>query len=335
VINTWEMTGATDIAYSLLSSPNPPSPATLHLDSLEMGVHYCEIDDHCGWTVGVGGSPDEHGETILDASIIDGDTFTAGSVAGLRRIPNAIGVARAITKYTKHTMLVGDLASQFAIAMGFPERDLHSNLSISEWIKWKENRCQPNYRKNVIPDPTTSCGPYRPVSARSEEAKRPLLDEQHHDTIGMVVLSGSGSIAAGASTNGANWKVPGRVGDVPIIGSAAYADSRIGGCASTGDGDLLMRFLPCHLVVENLRNGFPLQVAADRALLRIAEAFPIFQGALVVLSSTGEFTGSSYGWISTMSVRNSTMDKTIVYQIHPISLGANGYYHPSYLSSKQ
>jgi len=348
VINTWAFTKATDLAYQVLTAQNPPDSNSVHLDALESGLHYCEDDERCGWAVGAGGSPDETGETTLDAAFVDGDTLVAGAVGCLRRVSNAIGVARAITKYTKHTLLVGDLATEFALEMGFQERDLHTNYSISRWKDWKANRCQPNYRKNVIPDPSTSCGPYQPTDSNqqlkskilfkdSTETQRPIINQNQHDTFGMVVLTASGSIAAGATTNGATWKVPGRAGDVPIIGSGSYADSRLGGCAATGDGDLMMKFLPCFLVLENLRNGFSLQVAADRAILRIFEFYTNFAAALVVLSPSGEFAGSAYGWggIPEMTVRNSTMDKSTVYRIEQIIPLENGNYKPSKLVIKE
>lgn len=338
VINTWDMIGATNLAYDILAAQNP-NPA-VHLDALENGMHYCEEYNRCGFSVGEGGSPDEHGETALDASIIDGNTLNAGAVGNLRRVSHAVGVARAIIEYTKHTMLVGDLATEFALEMGFPERDLHTNFTLSEWRKWLSNKCQPNFRKNVIPDPTTSCGPYQPapkgirskLNFKDSDKTRPPVNKYQHDTIGMVTLSASGSIGAGASTNGATWKVPGRLGDVPIIGAAAYADTRFGGCAATGDGDILMKFLPCYLTIENLRNGLPLQEAADRALLRITEFNSGFAGALVALSPSGEFVGSAFGWTAEMAVRNSTMSNATIYKINPITLEENGSYKPSYLT---
>ncbi len=78
----------------------------------------------------------------------------------LRRIKNAIGVARAVMRHSRHSLIVGDGATQYGIEMGFNEEDLHSNASIDQWNQWKQNNCQPNYRQNVQPDPTKSCGPY-------------------------------------------------------------------------------------------------------------------------------------------------------------------------------
>ncbi len=80
----------------------------------------------------------------------------------MRRIKNAVGVARAVLQYSTHSFLVGESATKFGLEMGFKEEDLHSNGSIASWNNWKKGNCQPNHRRNVEPDPTTSCGPYTP-----------------------------------------------------------------------------------------------------------------------------------------------------------------------------
>lgn len=154
------------------------------------------------------------GETTLDALIIDGRTLAAGSVAGLKRIKNAIGVARAVMNYTTHTLLVGDAATQFAIDMGFQQQDIHSKESMQKWIDWVENKCQPNFRKNVYPDAQSNCGPYKPLTDFVDSNEERFLKKRHfseksHDTIGMIAINSVGDMAAGTSTNGASHKVPG------------------------------------------------------------------------------------------------------------------------------
>ena len=138
VVNTWPFINATVKAWQILDETND------RLKSVEAGCTECEIL-RCDGTVGFGGSPDESGETTLDALIMDGVTHDAGSVAGLKRIKNAIGVARAVMEHTKHTLLIGDGATQFAIDMGFKQEDLHAVESFEKWIKWFNNRCQPNF----------------------------------------------------------------------------------------------------------------------------------------------------------------------------------------------
>lgn len=207
VINTWPFTQATEKAWQTLSTTDDA------LLAVEQGCTECE-KDRCDGTVGFGGSPDENGESVLDALIMDGVTHRAGSVAGLRRVKNAIGVARAVMTYTKHTLLVGDLATQFAIEMGFKEEDLHSNESINQWIEWKNDKCQPNFRVNVKPDPAESCGPYKPDISRKIDMKyqqglKTKIGKGWHDTIGMIAVDSNGDIAVGTSSNGATFKVPG------------------------------------------------------------------------------------------------------------------------------
>ncbi len=107
--------------------------------------------------------------------------------------------------------------------------------------------------QDVTPDPSSNCGPYTPVGRRTVKPK--FGGSGNHDTIGMVAIDASGKMAAGTSTNGAGHKIPGRVGDSPIPGSGAYVDSSVGGAAATGDGDVMLRFLPSFLAVEAMRIG--------------------------------------------------------------------------------
>ena len=127
--------------------------------------------------------------------------------------------------------------------MGLPRTNLVTNHSRELWSQWKARDCQPNYRRGVLPDPRRSCGPYRPRSAVMEVAEAPpgTFGRENHDTIAMIAIDGEGAMAAGTSTNGVTHKVPGRIADSGIPGSGAYADSRVGGCGATGDGDVMMR----------------------------------------------------------------------------------------------
>uniref|UniRef100_A0A3Q3EF11 Aspartylglucosaminidase n=1 Tax=Labrus bergylta TaxID=56723 RepID=A0A3Q3EF11_9LABR len=220
------------------------------LDAVEKGCARCE-SEQCDGSVGYGGSPDESGETTLDAMIMNGDTMEVGSVGDLRRIKNAIGVARAVMEHTEHTLLVGESASVFAENMGFTAEDLTTNKSMNIFSQWLKGNCQPNYRKNMFPDPSTSCGPYKPRAMLRQSKRLQHANTRSHDTIGMIALDQNGHIAVGTSTNGLTHKVPGRVGDSPIVGAGGYADSSVGGAAATGDGDVMMRFLPS---VENEAN---------------------------------------------------------------------------------
>ncbi|XP_063314224.1 N(4)-(beta-N-acetylglucosaminyl)-L-asparaginase [Pelobates fuscus] len=285
VINTWPFTRAAEAAWKVLELGGSA------LDAVEKGCTQCEIDQ-CDGSVGYGGSPDEKGETTLDAMIMNGDTMEAGAVANLRRIKNAIGVARAVMEYTKHTFLVGESASLFAQSMGFPSEDLTTSKSISIYSKWLDQYCQPNFRKNVIPDPLQSCGPYKPVRGLQVGKQAVIqkdVDVHHHDTIGMIAIDKAGNLAAGTSTNGATHKIPGRVGDSPIIGAGAYADSAAGAAAATGDGDTMMRFLPSYQAVEYMRTGIDPSAACQKAIIRIQKYAKDFFGAIICTNITGSY----------------------------------------------
>ncbi|KAM4586476.1 N(4)-(beta-N-acetylglucosaminyl)-L-asparaginase [Fundulus diaphanus] len=282
VINTWPFKSATAAAWRALQSGGSV------LDAVEMGCARCEVEQ-CDGTVGFGGSPDETGETTLDAMIMNGNTMEVGAVADLRRIKNAIGVARAVMERTEHTMLVGESASVFAENMGFVAEDLTTNKSLNVFSQWLKGNCQPNYRKNVSPDPSKSCGPYGPEAVRTQWNGERHVNIHSHDTIGMIAIDGDGNVAAGTSTNGLTHKVPGRVGDSPIIGAGAYADSSAGAAAATGDGDIMMRFLPSYLAVELMRNGANPSAACKSAISRIKRHYSDFFGAIICANTTGHY----------------------------------------------
>ncbi|XP_074849084.1 N(4)-(beta-N-acetylglucosaminyl)-L-asparaginase isoform X2 [Carettochelys insculpta] len=285
VVNTWAFRKAAEAAWYTLQSGGS------ELDAVERGCAQCEIEQ-CDGTVGFGGSPDEHGETTLDAMIMDGNTMEVGAVADLRRIKNAVGVARKVIQHTKHTLLVGESASLFAESMGFPCEDLTTKNSLSIYSKWLNQRCQPNYWKNVIPDASESCGPYKQAKQFNNEEwinSQKRINIDNHDTIGMIVIGRSGNVAVGTSTNGAVHKIPGRVGDAPIAGAGAYADSRVGGAAATGDGDVMMRFLPSYQAVEYMRTGTDPTTACQNVISRIRKYAPDFFGAVICANTNGTY----------------------------------------------
>ncbi|XP_030048523.1 N(4)-(beta-N-acetylglucosaminyl)-L-asparaginase isoform X1 [Microcaecilia unicolor] len=287
VMNTWGSVfgRATAKAWSILQSGGSA------LDAVEKGCSECETAQ-CDGSVGFGGSPDELGETTLDAMIMNGNTIEVGAVANLRRIKNAIGVARAVMEHTKHTFLVGESASLFAQNMGFPAEDLTTSKSLSIHSTWLNQNCQPNFRKNVVPDASKFCGPYRRAKQLYEgkwNIPPKVLNVNSHDTIGMIVIDEDGNIAAGTSTNGATHKIPGRVGDSPIAGAGAYADSTYGGAAATGDGDVMMRFLPSYQAVEYMRMGTDPTTACQKVISRIQQHIPVFFGAVICANATGSY----------------------------------------------
>jgi len=318
VVNTWNFADANRKAWEVLSTGGSA------LDAVEEGCTLCE-DLQCDGTVGYGGSPDESGETTLDAMIMDGSSLDVGAVGCLRNIKSVMRVARKVLEHTYHTLLVGEKATQFAVRFGFKEESLSTPVSEKLWQDWRANDCQPNFWKNMNGSEKT-CGPSdnkvrgsrgsdklrgdeneNEVSEISGEEKREFQTDwrqengrvkwssMNHDTIGMLALDRTGLLAAGTSTNGAKFKIAGRVGDSPIPGAGAYADSDVGAAAATGDGDVMMRILPSLLAVESMRRGETPSNAAQEVISRIAGKYPDFVGAVVTMNRQGEVGAACHG----------------------------------------
>ncbi|XP_070264229.1 N(4)-(beta-N-acetylglucosaminyl)-L-asparaginase [Myotis yumanensis] len=284
VLNTWPFRNATEAAWRVLMCGGSA------LDAVETGCAVCEREQ-CDGTVGFGGSPDEFGETTLDAMIMDGTTMNVGAVGDLRRIKNAIGVARKVLEHTTHTLLAGESATKFAESMGFVNEDLSTATSRALHADWLARNCQPNYWRNVIPDASKYCGPYKPPSILKQDGSAYGETGAHygHDTIGMVAIHKTGHTAAGTSTNGIKFKIHGRIGDSPVPGAGAYADDTAGAAAATGDGDILMRFLPSYQAVEYMRGGESPTTACQKVISRIQKYFPKFFGAVICANVTGSY----------------------------------------------
>ncbi|EGR44239.1 asparaginase-like protein [Trichoderma reesei QM6a] len=332
IINTWSgpFTAATDAAFFALTSSL--SSSSLALDAAQAGCQACQ-SNQCDTTVGFGGSPDESCETTLDALIMDGQTLNAGAVANLRRVKDAVGVARHVLEHTRHTLLAGEQATQFAVENGFAEESLSTEDSLRVCHEWRANNCQPNYRSSVLPDPLSSCGPYIPnintktnVLADNNQhltSQSTDINDPSHDTLSLIALSAAGQLATCTTTNGASHKIPGRVGDGPIPGSGSYADSQAGACAATGDGDLMMRLLPCYQAVESLRRGMtPLEAAQD-AVRRIVARFPDARTGIVVVDLKGEHAGAGSGWEFTYSYRGGGMERAEVVVVEALDKEAD------------
>ncbi|VDM98950.1 unnamed protein product [Thelazia callipaeda] len=291
VLTTWGNDGfqaATGKAFSTLIKTHD------RMESLLAGLTECERLQ-CDYTVGFGGSPDELGETRLDALVFDGPHHKMGAVGSLPNVRNAARVAYAVMKYTKHSILVGDHAASFAFAMGFKREPLISNYSHAVHKKWIAQNCQPNYRRNVRPDARQSCGPYKPAKVDDLSNHTFQSSDHGHDTIGLIVIDFKSNIAVGTSTNGANHKVPGRIGDSPLPGAGAYVDNDVGGAASTGDGDIMMRFLSSFQAVQYMREGNSPSKATEMTIRLIAKKYPYFIGAVIAANKTGGFGASCHG----------------------------------------
>ncbi|XAR66107.1 N(4)-(beta-N-acetylglucosaminyl)-L-asparaginase [Bertholletia excelsa] len=323
VVSTWPFFEAVRAAWRAVESGYSA------IDAVVEGCSACE-ELRCDGTVGPGGSPDENGETTIDALVMNGATMEVGAVAAMRYVKDGIKAARLVMQHTEHTMLVGEQATKFAISMGLPgPTNLSSTESLQKWIKWKDNGCQPNFRKNVLK--VDSCGPYLPKPTVELCCDKSLMDDlgkltpwssshvgvDNHDTISLTVFDKMGHIAIGTSTNGATFKIPGRVGDGPIAGSSAYADDEVGACGATGDGDIMMRFLPCYQVVESMRQGMEPRLAAKDAIQRITRKYPDFVGAVFAVNKNGVHAGACHGWTFQYSVRSPEMDDVEIFTVLP------------------
>ncbi|KAG5970332.1 hypothetical protein E4U56_007850 [Claviceps arundinis] len=332
IIHTWSgpFKAASSAASTLLRLPHASA-----LDAIQAGASACE-QNQCDGTVGHGGSPDETCETTLDALLMDGGhTLNIGAVGSLRRVKHAIAVARHVLDHTEHSLLVGDQATRFAIERGFVEEDLTTEDSAARCEEWKRGGCQPNARRGhddggaTVPDPRRFCGPYRGAdeSGLSRRGRRDDVMNRYgsagvvdgHDTIALVALDAAGGMAAGTSTNGQAHKIPGRVGDAPIPGSGAYVDSLVGGCGATGDGDIMMRFLPCYQAVESMRRGLSPREAAEDAVRRMLARYPDVRAGLVVMNHRGEHAGAASNWPFSYSFRTASMNDTGVVDVPPLS----------------
>ena len=258
VISTWDFGKAANAeAWRVLDAGGSA------LDAVEKGVNQAELDPG-NTSVGFGGLPDEDGEVTNDAIVFWGPPHAVGAVGGMKRIKRPISVARKVMEKTKHTLIVGDDATRFAVRMGWKEEELITEKSRRLWQQWKENPARKDFWTN-------------------------------HDTIGMVAVDAKGDVCAGTSTSGLAFKIKGRVGDVAIPGAGAYVDNDVGGVAATGNGDVMMRFGLALVAVELMRDGVPPSEACARSLRRIEAKGYRVQACLVALTKKGDFGAARIG----------------------------------------
>lgn len=281
------------------------------LDAAIAGVNIVELDPRDN-SVGYGGLPNEDGVVELDASCIHGPTRRGGAVGALRNIKTPSKVAKAVMEETDHMMLAGDGALRFAKAMGFQEEDLLTEESRIAWVTWKKSLKTPTGHSNWGP------GLDAPPAKKKAEVLRELKDmfpqaaddvlaeawecaiHPPHGTINCIALNAQGEMSAVTTTSGMAWKIPGRLGDSPILGGGLWLDQDIGGAGSTGRGEENIRVCGAHTCVENMRHGMSPKEAALDALQRVVRNFKNDMGLLAqvdlqfyVLRKDGEYCGAS------------------------------------------
>lgn len=258
VIATWNVPNATSKAWEVIQNGGSA------LDAVEQGCMVEEADE-TGQSVGKGGLPDRDGHVTLDACIMD-KHGNCGSVVFLENVVHAVSVARKVMDETPHVMLAGKGAEQFAYEKGFPKENLLTDASKKAWVEWK----------------------------KTSEYK-PIINIENHDTIGMLAIDKNGDISGACTTSGLAYKMHGRVGDSPIIGSGLFVDNEIGACVATGLGEEVVKTVGSFLVVELMRQGKSPQEACEEAISRIVNKpnsnYKDFQVGYIAVNKQGE-TGS-------------------------------------------
>ena len=253
-ISTWKTTEANLKAGLLLDKG---------IDGLTAAVEGVAVEEENpkNTTVGFGGAPDRTGKVTLDACVMNhlGD---CGAVVAVENIVNVASLAKDVIEKTPHVMLAGKGAQDFAISEGYKQTDLLTEKSKEDWKKWLE----------------------------SEEYK-PIINIENHDTIGMLCLDKNNNISGACTTSGLAYKMRGRVGDSPIIGSGLFIDNKIGGAVATGLGEEVVKTVGSFLVVELMRQGKSPQEACETAVKRIVSSNSQenkFQVAYIAMNKNGE-----------------------------------------------
>jgi N4-(beta-N-acetylglucosaminyl)-L-asparaginase len=279
-------------------------------DTLDAALHVCagRENDPSDHSVGYGGLPNEDGVVELDASVMHGPTRRAGAVGACQNIRHAGLLAKKVMERSSHVMLVGDGARRFAVAEGFHEEDLFTDDARKIWLLWKENgrgwwdpgidspdwKPPVNGQKGAIPKATLV--PRHPAPEQAamvlNEMKRltTLADRMGipsnlrlkavmevlwptTGTIHVSALNANGEMSGATTTSGLAWKIPGRLGDSPIIGAGCYTDQDVGSAGATGNGEENIKVAGAHTIVEMMRQGATPKEAGMEALRRIARNY--------------------------------------------------------------
>lgn len=304
IASTWSFgLRANEPAWNRLTDPASATPA---LDAVEAACAFADAAADID-SVGYGGLPDASGRVSLDGCVMLGPG-RSGSVAGLRTHLHPVSVARRVMEATPHAMLVGPDADDFADRMGFARAELLSPEARATYEKWRREGGTIDQSRDG-PSAVVPAGlgfdPLRPVDRRHGDDGRLFggaalpADEarwRHHDTIGCLALDAKGTLAGGCSTSGTPFKLPGRVGDSPIIGHGLYVDPVAGAATATGTGELIMGICGAFLVVESMRRGASPIDAVREAVSRIASSYrlePHHQAAFLAMSPDGRVAAAA------------------------------------------
>ncbi|MGI8990122.1 MAG: N(4)-(beta-N-acetylglucosaminyl)-L-asparaginase [Bryobacteraceae bacterium] len=264
------------------------------LDVVVAGVNINELDPEDN-SVGYGGLPNEDGVVELDACVMHGPTRRAGSVASIRGIKTPSNVAKLVMERTDHVMLAGDGALRFAKAFGYKEEDLLTEKSRLAWLVWKESLRDPGGHSNWIGGTD-----FRKADADTLAWAREVAAHPPTGTINCLALNAKGEMSGVTTTSGLAWKIPGRVGDSPIIGAGLFVDQDVGGAGSTGRGEENIRIVGGHTIIENMRKGMSPKDACLDAMKRVArnygndrEKLSKFDLNYYALRKDGEYAGVS------------------------------------------
>lgn len=275
------------------------------LDAVEAACRDAEAD-LANPTVGVGGLPDSSGRVSLDAAVMVSPA-RRGAVAAVRRHPHPITIARRVMETTPHVLLVGPDADDFADQQLLPPALLLSESSKAAWEKW--------LRENVA----RAGHPFAATMANIEELGYGRggsvgVGEANHDTIGVLGRDAGGTLVGGCTTSGLAFKMPGRVGDSPIIGQGLYVDPKFGAAVATGHGELVMSVCGAFLAVEQLRAGRSPLDAAKAVLDRVAEHHALTEAdqiGLIVLSAGGAWASAAVREGFRTAVRTEGRDEVV------------------------
>jgi isoaspartyl peptidase/L-asparaginase-like protein (Ntn-hydrolase superfamily) len=254
VIATWPFGKlAAETAAPLLAKGEAALEAAL------AGAQAVEDDYSSRTSVGFGSLPDRLGRLTLDACVMDGQTLSCGAVACVEHIKHPAALARKVMEKTPHVLLVGEAAKWFALQQGFPLEVPYTAASIKEWLDR-----HPDFRKK-------GKGGAEPMARgpAQDPSDINVIDEHNHDTVTVLAFDKKGHLGGVCTTSGLAYKLPGRVGDSPIIGAGLYVDDQAGAAGATGVGEEIIRIGGSFFIVEQMRNGKSPQEACELACKRV------------------------------------------------------------------